>query len=172
MTAPKPVQRRRRSIPPKARGKFLEALAAGWSVRHAAALTTHAFQRWYEQRAADEEFAEAWAQALEQGTQRIEDEMLRRGVEGWDEPVFQKGELVGHVRRYSDQILAQLHRIRRPDLYRDALVDLSTTVNQLHIAPDPEQSARVLAKLADYGLLTHVPDGRALELTEGEVEGE
>jgi hypothetical protein len=107
---------------------------------------------------------------LEQGTQRIEDEMLRRGVEGWDEPVYQKGELVGHVRKYSDQMLAQLHRIRRPDLYRDALVDLSTTVNQLHIAPDPERTARVLEKLREVGLLTHVPEAEMLELPEGEGE--
>ena len=171
MTAPKPEQRRRRSIPPKAREKFLEALAAGWSVRHAAALTTHAFQRWYELRAADEEFAESWAQAVEQGTQALEDEARRRAVDGWEEPVFQQGELAGTVRKYSDQLLTLLLRGRRPAMYREgATVDLSTTVNQLHIAPDPERTARVLAKLREVGLLTHVPEAQVLELPEGESE--
>ena len=158
MTAPKPAERRRRRIPPRTREKFLEALAAGWSVRHAATLTTHAFQRWYELRAADEEFAEAWAQAVEQGTQRIEDEMLRRGVEGWDEPVFQKGELVGHIRRYSDQMLAQLHRIRRPDLYRDALTPPVTIVlreYRLGAAPEADDEHAII-------------EGRARELPAGE----
>ena len=171
MTAPKPTQRRRRAISPKARERFLEALAAGWAVRHAASLTTYSFQRWYELREADEEFAAAWSEAIEQGTQRIEDEALRRAVDGWDEPVFQKGELVGHVRRYSDAILALLLRARRPETYREgAIVDMSTTVHQLHIAPDPEQSARMLEKLQAVGLLTHVPEAQVLELTEGEGE--
>lgn len=48
MKRPLPAERRRRKIPPKAREQFLDALAAGWSVRRAANLTTHAFQRWYE----------------------------------------------------------------------------------------------------------------------------
>jgi hypothetical protein len=141
MTAlkPKPARRRPRSIPPKAREKFLKALAAGWSVRHAARLTTHAFQRFYELRAVDEEFAAAWSDAVEQGTQRIEDEMLRRGVEGWDEPVYQKGELVGHVRKYSDPILALPHRIRRPDLYREtATPPVTIVLREYRLGETPE----------------------------------
>lgn len=117
---PKPAQRRRRTIPPRARETFLEALGAGWSVRHAATLTTHAFQRWYELRAADERFAESWAQAVEQGTQVLEDEARRRAVDGWEEPVYQQGELAGTVRKYSDQLLTLLLRGRRPTMYRES----------------------------------------------------
>ena len=139
--APKPAQRRRRRIPPAARVKFLEALRSGWSIRHAAGLTTHAFQRWYELRAEDEEFAESWAQAVEQGTQRIEDEILRRGVEGWEEPVFQKGELVGHIRRHSDQMLQLLHRIRRPALYHEAATPPVTIVlREYRLGEGPQEN--------------------------------
>ena len=156
MNRPLPAQRRRRTIPPKAREQFLEALAAGWSVRHAATLTTHAFQRWYELRAANEEFAEAWAQAVEQGTQMLEDEARRRAVDGVDEPVFQKGEMVGHVRRYSDNLLMFLLRGRRPAVYREsAAVELN--IPAVHVEPDPERTVRVLEKLRDLGLLTHLP---------------
>jgi hypothetical protein len=173
MNRPLPAERRRRKIPPKAREQFLEALAAGWSVRHAATLTTHAFQRWYELRAADEGFAEGWAQAVEQGTQMLEDEARRRAVDGVDEPIFQKGELAGHVRRYSDNLLMFLLRGRRPALYREsAAVELNAPIS-VHIEPDPERTVRVLAKLRDVGLLTQVPetiDGTAREPGEGDRE--
>jgi hypothetical protein len=49
----------------------------------------------------------------------MEDEAMRRAVDGWDEPVYQKGEQVGVVRKYSDSLLALLLRGRRPDVYRD-----------------------------------------------------
>jgi hypothetical protein len=171
MTSPKLAQRRRRTIPPKAREAFLEHLAAGWAVRHAARQTTHAFQRWYELRASDEGFAAAWSEAVEQGTQALEDEARRRAVDGVDEPIFQKGELVGSVRRYSDNLLMFLLRGRRPAVYREGTaVELNAPVS-VHIEPDPERTARVLAKLHEVGLLTQAPqtiDGMARDLTEGD----
>jgi hypothetical protein len=166
-------ERRPRVIGAKDRDEFLELLAAGWAVRHASRQSSHAFQRWYELKAADEEFAAAWAEAIEQGTQALEDEARRRAVDGVEEPVYQKGELVGSVRRYSDNLLMFLLRGRRPAVYREsATVELNAPVS-VHIEPDPERTARVLAKLREVGLLTQVPetiDGTARELTEGDRE--
>jgi hypothetical protein len=34
--------------------------------------------------------------------------LYRRGIDGWDEPVFHAGEEVGTVRRYSDRCLVAL----------------------------------------------------------------
>jgi hypothetical protein len=48
--APAPAKRRRRSLTAKTGEKFLEALGAGWSISHAAELTGHSRQRFYEER--------------------------------------------------------------------------------------------------------------------------
>jgi hypothetical protein len=171
MTAPKPrpAQRRRRAITPKEREKFLEALGAGWSVTHAAERGGHKRQKFYEWRDRDEAFAAAWEEAVEAGTDRLEDEAFRRAVEGYDEDTFDgEGNLIRRVRKYDNSTIQTLIKGRRPEKYREgASVDLSTTV---HIAPDPERTARVLAKLAEVGVLTHVPEVQTLELTKGEAE--
>jgi hypothetical protein len=119
VSAPLPAERRRRALSEKERETFLEALSAGWSTRHAAGLAGRSHQRFYDLRERDEAFASAWDESVELGTKRLEDEAIRRAAEGWEEPVYQKGELVGHVRRYSDQLLMFLLRGRRPGVYRD-----------------------------------------------------
>lgn len=78
----------------------------------------------YEWRAKDEAFAGEWDAALEEGIDLAEAEMWRRGVEGWDEPVFgrvakdQDGE-IGVVRKHSDAMLTLALKAHRPDKYRD-----------------------------------------------------
>lgn len=68
----------------------------------------------------DPEFAEAWLLALEAGNDVLEAEALRRAVDGVDEPVFtQKGELAGHVRKYSDTLLALLLKAHLPEKFRE-----------------------------------------------------
>ena len=166
MTPPAP---RPRPLTAKQRETFLEALAAGWSVTEAGRRAKRERRRFYDLRGRDEAFAVAWDEAVESGTEALEDEARRRAVDGWEEPVYQQGDLVGHVRKYSDGLLTFLLKGRKPEKYRDtAAVQLNANVRELHIAPDPEQSARVLEKLRDVGLLTHVPQPR--ELTEGEGE--
>lgn len=121
MTRPRPEQRRRRPTLTKPnRKKFLEALALGWSVTHAAGQAGRSKQRFYELREQDEAFAEEWAQALDAGTEIIEDELRRRAVTGWEEPIYQGGELVGHVRKYDSKLLMFLLSARRPAVYREA----------------------------------------------------
>jgi hypothetical protein len=172
VTAPKPAQRRPRgSVKEREISLFLEALCEGWSVTHAADRADRHRRRFYDLRDTSEEFAAAWDEAVEAGTQALEDEARRRAVDGWDEPVYQHGELAGTVRKYSDQLLTFLLKGRRPEKYREgATVELKQTVNELHIAPDPERTARVLAKLQEVGLLTHVPEKHVLELPQAEPE--
>jgi hypothetical protein len=64
-------------------------------------------------------FAQAYGDAMEAGTDLIEQEARRRAVEGYDRPVFQRGKLVGVVRVYSDELAVMLLRGRRPEVYRD-----------------------------------------------------
>lgn len=62
----------------------------------------------------DAGFAEQVKDALAEGVGRMESEAFRRAVEGTDKPVFQKGDLVGYVREYSDSLLALLLRRHDP----------------------------------------------------------
>ncbi len=49
----------------------------------------------------------------------LEDEASRRAMQGVDEPVFQGGEQVGTVRKYSDRLMEFLLRGRNPAKYGD-----------------------------------------------------
>lgn len=72
----------------------------------------------YRLRASDSAFSEAWDDAIEAATDTLETEARRRAVDGWDEPIYQGGELVGYRKKYSDNLLAMLLRGRRA-IYRD-----------------------------------------------------
>lgn len=98
--------------------KALAALREGASTRQAAEaanVSRSTLQAWREQ---DEEFAQAWVDAYNDGTDLLEDEARRRGTEGWEEPVFQKGEHVGDITRYSDTLLLRSLERRRPEAWR------------------------------------------------------
>src|SRR5437870_3224245 len=50
-----------------------------------------------------------------------EAEATRRAVEGWDEPVFYRGQVWGHVRRYSDTLLLARLEALDPETYHESL---------------------------------------------------
>jgi len=50
-------------------------------------------------------FRVAMNEAIEEARDFALGELLRRGVRGWDEPVWYRGEEVGTIRRYSDSCL-------------------------------------------------------------------
>jgi hypothetical protein len=123
-----PAERRRRNpaIQPEAREAFLEALAAGWSVTHAARRAVVDRQRFYELRDADEAFADQWDEALEAGTHVLEDEALRRAVEGYDEDTVDGGgNLIRRVRRYDSALLQTLLKGRLPRYREGANVNVT-----------------------------------------------
>jgi len=103
----------------KRKNEFLNLLSEGFSVSHAAAAVN--ISRWamYQHRANDEEFAAAWNEAVEAGTDKLEDEARRRAFEGVDEPVFYQGMECGVIRKYSDTLLIVLLKARRPGKYRE-----------------------------------------------------
>jgi hypothetical protein len=53
----------------------------------------------------DPDFALAMKVALDEYVSKLETEADRRAVDGFDEPVYQNGHLVGHKRRFSDVLL-------------------------------------------------------------------
>ena len=80
-------------------------------------------QNVYEWRKQDPNFANMMDAAVELGTFALEDEAVRRGMQGWEEPVYYKGEEVGSVRRYSDTLLITLLKARKPEKYREGIED-------------------------------------------------
>lgn len=76
------------------------------------------------------EFAAAWDDAIEQATGSVELELHRRAVEGYEEPVYQKGELVGTVTKYSDRLLEIRAKALMPNKYIERrAVELSANLN-------------------------------------------
>lgn len=73
----------------------------------------------YRWRESDPEFAEAWDAAVEVAVDALEAEAWRRAATGVLEPVFQKGEQVGHIRRYSDTLMITLLKGHRREKYSD-----------------------------------------------------
>ena len=64
----------------------------------------------------DEEFAQRWRDAVEEGIDRLEQEAIRRARDGIKRPVFYMGQVVGHVQEYSDSLLKFLLEAKRPAL--------------------------------------------------------
>jgi hypothetical protein len=101
--------------------RFLEAPAETGSVSTAAAVAGTSRTRVYELRKADPAFAQAWQDAEEVAADRIHDEVIRRAVDGVDEPLVSGGKLIRDdkgepiiVKRYSDQLLLALSKAHRP----------------------------------------------------------
>jgi hypothetical protein len=92
-------------------------LAAGSSITDAAKAVGRSRRTLHEWRDRDPKFAEAWADAIESGTDQLETEARRRAVEGVDEPMVSAGKLVCTVRKYSDTLLLALLRAHRPEKF-------------------------------------------------------
>lgn len=110
--------------------QFINELRRGASVSSAANFIAVSRTTVYEHREQNDEFKAEWEDAIEEGTDLLEDEARRRAAEGWDEPVFYKGEQQGTVRKYSDTLLIVLLKARRPEKYRERM-DLTTQGNAI-----------------------------------------
>jgi hypothetical protein len=118
--------RGRSSYTPERAERFLELLAGGGSVTKAAEAIGRHRRTVYDWKARHEDFAQAWDEAVEAGTDLIEDEATRRAVHGVDRPEFFQGRLVGSVREYSDQLIMTLLKARRRWKYSDKIEQRST----------------------------------------------
>jgi hypothetical protein len=96
---------------------FLAILADGLSVTAAARAAGVARCTPYRWRA-DRAFAEAWADAIEAGTDRLEDEALRRAVERAEKPAAGDAKSAAASKTGSDSLLMALLAARRPEKFR------------------------------------------------------
>jgi len=98
-------------------------LEKGYTVGYAADKANISRQTLLEWRK-DQNFNARVEQAIERGTDVIEDEARRRAVDGVSKPVYQGGECVGHVQEYSDALMQMILGGRR-NKYRKQQVEHS-----------------------------------------------
>lgn len=117
---PASSKRRRRRISKAERQRFLEGLEQGFSIAAAARLTGHSRQRYYELRAEDEGFARAWLEALETGTDLIEDRLREIALNGVTEVTRNAaGEVVSTRVRDDPNSLWRIAIARRPEVWSE-----------------------------------------------------
>lgn len=98
---------------PERENIILEWVEKGYSLGFAADkadINRQTLIRWRQE---DKEFDARVKDALERGTDLIEDEAFRRATEGIDEPVFQQGGCIGFKRVYSDTLMQMILGGRR-----------------------------------------------------------
>lgn len=100
---------------------MLKYLAEGWSVRHSCEKSGCTPPTLTEYRKRDPDFDAACSEAIEMGTDALEDTALMRARFGVDKPVFYQGEECGTIREYSDQLLMFLLKARRPEKFTERM---------------------------------------------------
>lgn len=96
------------------RTTFLRALAEGATAAGAMQIAGVSSSTAYDHRKADPAFAAAWDNAAEAGLGVLENELVRRAVDGVLKPDYYKGEVVGYTRHYSDRNLLRALAARNP----------------------------------------------------------
>ncbi len=91
----------------------------------------------------DEAFTFAYHIADEAANRHIEAEIRRRAIDGWEEPVYQQGNLVGTVRKYSDTLLIFYAKRRMPEYREKHQLDVTSRIQMqrdpaLQSLPDEE----------------------------------
>lgn len=134
---------------------FLEELKKAPNVSAACDVANVSRKTAYYNRNIDQDFADAWDDAIEKALDKAEAELYRRATEGTLRPVFQGGEEVGEIREFSDTLLIFMLKSRRRATYGERLaieIDLTNaTDEQLRRIQAGEDPKRVLASAAQGG---------------------
>ena len=108
---------------------FLENLAMHGRVDLAAQNAGYADPSYIRRlRRKDEDFAEAFEEAMNAAMDNLEAEAIRRAVEGVEEPVYYRGEEVGSINKKSDQLLMFLLKGNKSK-YREKKTDVNVNAN-------------------------------------------
>lgn len=98
---------------------FLAAFAHTGRIRRAAESSQVNWRNHYNWLAADAAYVEAFAEATRMAGDFLEDEAIRRAMEGVLKPIFYKGEHVDNETVYSDTLLIAALKGAKPEKYRE-----------------------------------------------------
>lgn len=118
-TKPKASSSHRETAQKRRQAAFLEAYITCATITHAARMAKIAKQTHYDWIAGDKEYQLAFAEAEIAATDALIKEARRRAVQGVEEPIFYKGEVVKTVQKYSDNLLMFLIKGALPEVYRE-----------------------------------------------------
>jgi len=136
---------------PGRKARFLDRLAVHGNVREACRCVGLSAEAAYRLRRRDAMFARGWAAALVLARQNCEQVLGERAVEGVEEDIFYRGELVGTRRRYDSRLLlAHLARLDRlvdedgagSDAGRFDEILASVADPRTELAPRPDKAAK------------------------------
>ena len=136
---------------PGRKARFLDRLAVHGNVREACRCVGLSAEAAYRLRRRDAMFARGWAAALVLARQNCEQVLGERAVEGVEEEIFYRGELVGTRRRYDSRLLlAHLARLDRlvdedgagSDAGRFDEILASVADPRTELAPRPDKAAK------------------------------
>jgi hypothetical protein len=166
------VSRRTACITDRQRQRFLDELALAHTITHAARAAGIGRQTVYELRQRDETFALAWADAIEAGSDFIEEEVRRRAVEGTEKPIMYQGEVVAHVREFSDRLIELELKARRPQKYRENIAlelsgSLAPSAEELAAAREAGKDEEAVRAAALLAKLPHVRAGNGAHVGNG-----
>lgn len=97
--------------------RFLDQLSECGSVSMAAARAGLNRTALYRERDRSKRFAARWDKACDLGVERLQDDAMRRALEGDERPVFKGGEQVGSVHRHDTSLVKFLLQSYRPDIF-------------------------------------------------------
>ena len=98
---------------------FLRAYAETANITYAARAGECSRNAHYKWLKTDQAYQEIFQEAKQEAIELLEGEARRRAVQGVEEPVYYKGEVVGARQKYSDILLIFLLKALRPEKYRE-----------------------------------------------------
>jgi hypothetical protein len=147
------------------RRRFLDRLAETGNVSAAARHAGLGRSTLYAWRKQDQDFADAWNDAVIEAIDALEQEARRRAVEGVEQPLLYGGKFVRHedgsiatIRQYSDRLLEFLLKALRPDWFKAGgagrggtrqVEDLEERTDDNKPALTEDERAERVAKLLD-----------------------
>lgn len=95
-------------------------------------------------------FRKLYEYAEQIAADKIDEEMHRRAIEGYERAVYQDGEKVGTIKKYSDRLLERLAEAHKPDKYtQDSDTDVDINITWEGSAPDNDEKEVVPADSND-----------------------
>lgn len=138
----------------EAKGTIVRSLAMKGNVREATDAAGISRTLAYAWRDKDEGFREAWDDSVNEAVDRMEREMWRRGIEGFDRPVIYQGEITDTYTDYSDSLLLTLIKGHRPEKYKERREHSTPPGQPMQL--EAETKAGVVSSI--LGMITSKPD--------------